>query len=196
MIHNSDGVFFNRLPMILRLSWLLLFCLLLIGCAPSDRSVADSDVSVAEQVQGHRIRLPKRKEPAVTVGQQLPVTAQVELGGEVIKLEVARTPQQQAMGLMYREKLALNRGMLFPLDPPRKPSFWMKNVEIPLDMIFVRDGKISAIAPDVPPCEKAPCPTYGPDMMIDQVIELQGGRAEKLGLEAGDSVLIEYQSKN
>lgn len=175
-----SNLLLNKLPMILRLSWLPLVCLLLISCSPSDQSVADSDASVAEQVQA----------------QQLPVTAQVELAGELIKLEVARTPQEQAMGLMYREELAPNRGMLFPLEPPHKPSFWMKNVEIPLDMIFVQDGKISAIAREVPPCEKAPCPTYGPDIMIDQVIELQGGRAEELGLEVGDSVLIEYQSKN
>lgn len=177
----------------LRLSWLPLFCLLLISCAPTDQSVPDSDASATQQVQGHRIRLPKRKAPAVTVGQQLPITAQVELAGELIKLEVARTPQEQAMGLMYREELAPNRGMLFPLDPPRMPSFWMKNVEIPLDMIFVRDGKVSAIARDVLPCEKTPCPTYGPDIVIDQVIELQGGRAKELGLEVGDTVAIQYK---
>jgi len=161
----------------LRLSWLSLFCLLLISCTPTDRSVADSQSSRTEQLQG----------------QQLPVTAQVRLGRESIKLEVARTPQQQAMGLMYRDKLAPNRGMLFPLDPPRRPSFWMKNVEIPLDMIFVKDGTIRAIAQEVPPCQTSPCPTYGPDTLIDHVIELQGGRAKELGLKVGDSVSIKYQ---
>lgn len=160
--------------MMLRFSGIALSCLLLISCAPDNSSPAET---TSEQVQG----------------QQLPITAKAEMGGEVIKLEVAETQQQQAMGLMYREKLPPDRGMLFPLDPPQKPNFWMKNVQIPLDMIFLSDGEIRAIAPEVPPCESKPCPTYGPNEPIDQVIELAGGRAEELGLEVGDTITIQYK---
>lgn len=126
------------------------------------------------------------------LGQVLPIEAQALLGGEVIALEVARTPAQQALGLMYRTQLPDSRGMLFPLAEPRVPRFWMKNVKIPLDMIFLRDGEIRAIAANVPPCTSNPCPTYGPDEVIDQVIELAGGRAAQLGLEVGDRVEIEF----
>lgn len=157
-----------------RLSWIPLFCLLLISCAASEPSAND-----AQPVS--------RK----SLAQQLPITATVEMGGETIHLEVAKTQKQQAIGLMYREKLSPNRGMLFPMDPPRVPRFWMKNVEITLDMIFVREGKVAAIAHQVPPCEADPCPTYSPDVLIDQVIELKGGRAKELGLEIGDSITVQ-----
>jgi hypothetical protein len=125
-------------------------------------------------------------------GQVLPVTAETMLGGQTIGLEVAQTPQQQAIGLMYRETLPDDRGMLFPFVPPRPASFWMKNVLISLDMVFVYDGEIIAIARNVPPCETDPCPTYGPGLqLVDAVIELRGGRADELGLQVGDRVDIQ-----
>lgn len=124
-------------------------------------------------------------------GQQLAVTAVTTLGGEDIFLEVANTPQQQAMGLMYRDALPNDRGMLFPMGRPRPVSFWMKNVPVPLDMVFVYQGKIQAIAAEAPPCTADPCPTYGPGgQLIDQVIELRAGRAAELGLAPGDEVVI------
>lgn len=129
----------------------------------------------------------------IAQGQILPVTAEVQLGDQIIGLEVAQTPQQQAIGLMARASLADDRGMLFPFEPARPVSFWMKNVLIPLDMVFVYNGEIVAIASNVPPCETNPCPTYGPGQQaIDYVIELRGGLAEELGIEAGDPVEIEW----
>lgn len=125
---------------------------------------------------------------------QLPISAQANIAGQKINLEVARTPQQQATGLMYRTTLADNRGMLFLFEPPQVVGFWMKNVRIPLDMLFIKDGKISAIATDVPPCKTAACPTYGPTTPIDQVIELRGGVAAKLGIKVGQTVQIQYLS--
>ncbi len=130
-------------------------------------------------------------------GQMLPISAQAEIKGQRIALEVARTPQEQAMGLMYRTSLEPNRGMLFPFDPPRPASFWMKNTLIPLDMIFLRNGEVKAIETDVPPCTTTPCPSYGPDKIeIDQVIELRAGRAAELGLRVGDRVNIKFLGGN
>jgi uncharacterized protein len=124
-------------------------------------------------------------------GQLLPVTAVVTLGGEAIFLEVATTPQQQALGLMYREALPGDRGMLFPLAQPRPVSFWMKNVPVALDMVFVYQGQVVAIAAEAPPCTADPCPTYGPEgQLVDQVIELRAGRAAELGLAPGDGVVV------
>ena len=125
------------------------------------------------------------------LGQQLPISAVAEISGQEILLEVARTSRQQALGLMYREPLPDNRGMLFPMTRPRPVSFWMKNVPGPLDMLFIYNGTIQAIEVNVPPCESSPCPTYGPgDQLIDQVIELRGGHAAELGLAVGDTVVI------
>ncbi|NJL49492.1 MAG: DUF192 domain-containing protein [Leptolyngbyaceae cyanobacterium SM2_5_2] len=124
-------------------------------------------------------------------GQQLPVTAVTTLGGQEIFLEVAATPQQQSLGLMYREALPDDRGMLFPISPARPVSFWMKNVPVPLDMVFIYQGTIRAIAASVPPCPADPCPTYGPgNQPVDQVIELRAGRAAELGLAVGDLVAV------
>lgn len=129
--------------------------------------------------------------PSQPRGQQLPVTAVAELGGQRIALEVAQTPEQQALGLMYRPALAPNRGMLFPISPPRPVSFWMRNVPVPLDMVFIYQGRIQALASQVPPCIADPCPTYGPQgQLVDQVIELAAGRAAELGLEVGDGVAV------
>ncbi len=124
-------------------------------------------------------------------GQLLPITAEADLAGTTVQLEVAETRQQQALGLMYRTELADDRGMLFPFEFPRRASFWMKNVPISLDMIFLLEGQVQAIAENVPPCEAEPCPTYGPgSLLVDQVIELRGGRAAEIGLQPGDSVEI------
>ncbi len=125
-------------------------------------------------------------------GQMLPITAEAHMQGQTILLEVAQTPQQQAIGLMFRDDLPDNQGMLFPFSPPRPVNFWMRNVLFPLDMIFLRNGEVRAIAPNALPCTTTTCPTYGPDEVIDQVIELKGGRAEALGISVGDIITIEY----
>ncbi|WP_235108996.1 DUF192 domain-containing protein [Acaryochloris sp. 'Moss Beach'] len=128
-------------------------------------------------------------------GQQLPITAQALIKDSIVELEVAQTRQQQATGLMSRESLADNRGMLFPFSPPQSVSFWMKNVLIDLDMVFLRQGKVIAIQHSAPPCQSFPCPTYGPKgEIIDQVIELRGGRAAELGIQAGDLITIQTVS--
>jgi hypothetical protein len=129
--------------------------------------------------------------PSTSPGQQLPISAIAEIAGQEILLEVARTPRQQALGLMFRDPLPDNQGMLFPLGRPRPVNFWMKNVPVPLDMVFISNGTIKAIEANVPPCESNPCPTYGPgSQLIDHVIELRGGHAAELGLAVGDTVVI------
>jgi len=135
-----------------------------------------------------------KQELAENSGQMLPISAQVKfVRGEVIQLEVARTPEEQSLGLMYRKSLPANRGMLFLFSPPRPVSFWMKNTIIPLDMIFLQNGVVKHIASNVPPCTEEPCPTYGqPNLVIDQVIELRGGRAAELGIKVGQKVEINF----
>jgi uncharacterized membrane protein (UPF0127 family) len=126
-------------------------------------------------------------------GQVLPISAEVEIGDEQIQLEVARTPQEQAMGLMFRTELPPDRGMLFPFEFARPVQFWMQNTLIPLDMVFLLDGEVKEIVASAPPCESQPCPTYGPTRQrVNQVIELAGGRAAELGLQVGDRLDIRF----
>jgi uncharacterized protein len=136
---------------------------------------------------------PTQSSPASTesLGQVLPLSASFQVGDQTIQLEVARSPQEQATGLMYRTSLADDRGMLFVFNPPRPTQFWMKNTLIPLDMLFLKNGSIQFISENVPPCKADPCPSYGPITGdIDQVIELRAGRAKELGLKVGDRLSV------
>jgi uncharacterized membrane protein (UPF0127 family) len=101
-------------------------------------------------------------------------------------VEIARTPAQQARGLMFRTALADDRGMLFPFDEPRMASFWMKNTVIPLDIIFIRaDGRIENIASNTTPYSTDPVGSTGP---VTAVLELRGGLTAERGIKAGDIV--------
>lgn len=124
-------------------------------------------------------------------GQLLMIEQRAWLGDRWLYFEVARTTAEQSMGLMFRTELSRDRGMVFPFDPPRPVRFWMRNVAISLDMLFVRSGEIIAISHDVPPCTTPTCPTYGPDQEIDHVIELAGGTAELFEIGVGDRVEFE-----
>jgi uncharacterized membrane protein (UPF0127 family) len=101
-------------------------------------------------------------------------------------VEVARSPQEQATGLMNRESLAPDRGMIFPYDPPEMAAFWMKNTLIPLDMIFVRkDGTIARIEANTIPLSLESVPAGEP---VAAVLEVAGGRSAELGIGPGDKV--------
>ncbi len=150
---------------------------LLLACNPPHRTQAESKAVASA--------------PPRTPGQVLSVTATAKLADRVFELEVAKTRQQQAMGLMYRTFLPSNRGMLFPFTPPQSVQFWMKHCFLSLDMIFLREGKVIAIAPNTPPCKTDPCPVYGPNEPIDQVIEIRGGQAAKIGLKVGDKAEVQ-----
>ena len=123
-------------------------------------------------------------------GQQLPIEARAIVGDQTILLEVAKTPEQQEIGLMFRTELPSDRGMLFPFGQTRMARFWMKNTLIPLDMVFLREGRVVAIEVNVPPCRKDPCPSYGPSLWVDAVLELPAGRSAQLGLKVGDRLAI------
>lgn len=159
--------------------------LALMGCSPSASVERDSSPSPSPLPSDIR-------EQMTGPGQILPVAAVVDFGeARQIYLEVAETREQQTLGLMYRPALPDDRGMVFPFSPARPVSFWMHNVPVALDMVFVYQDKIQAIAAAVPPCADLPCPSYGPgNQLVDHVIELRAGRAAELGLQAGDRAVI------
>ena len=87
---------------------------------------------------------------------------------------------------MNRQSLAPDHGMIFPYDPPRDASFWMKNTLIPLDIIFIRpDRTIARIAAQTVPLSLDPVASLEP---ISAVLEIGGGRAAELGIQPGDRV--------
>jgi uncharacterized membrane protein (UPF0127 family) len=108
--------------------------------------------------------------------------------GAIIYAEIADTTEKRAKGLMYREALAKDRGMLFTFAEPQLWTFWMKNTRISLDIIWM-DGKkrIVHIERNVPICHRTDdgCPQYQPNDNAMYVLELAAGAADSLKLQRG-----------
>ncbi len=125
--------------------------------------------------------------------QILPLDAYFCLeNGECILLEVADSPNEQKLGLMQRSKLDPLRGMYFPFETPRRVGFWMYKTQFPLDILFVFDSNIVYIEHNASICLELPCPTYTSKGLVDGVIELTAGEANRLDINVGDDVRIEY----
>jgi uncharacterized membrane protein (UPF0127 family) len=107
-------------------------------------------------------------------------------GVHVFAVEMAVTPKEHEMGLMFRRELPEGRGMLFDFKREQETAFWMKNTYISLDMIFIRsDGRIHRIAANTVPLSEALVPSGGP---VRAVLEVIAGTASKLGIAPGDRV--------
>jgi uncharacterized protein len=104
----------------------------------------------------------------------------------IIQVEVTSTPEEKAMGLMFRTSLADDVGMLFPYTPPQEATMWMRNTYISLDMIFIRaDGIVHRIEANTEPFSERVIASRGP---VAAVLELKAGSAARLGLKPGDRV--------
>ncbi|MFW5835102.1 MAG: DUF192 domain-containing protein [Pseudomonadota bacterium] len=124
--------------------------------------------------------------PAAKADETVPLVVTSATGEHLFRVEVARTPEETAQGLMFREQMDLDAGMLFLFEPPRRVSFWMKNTLIPLDMIFAdTGGRIVGIEADAEPGSLEP---RGPDAVVRAVLEINGGLAEQLGIRVGDEI--------
>jgi len=108
--------------------------------------------------------------------------------GVTILAEVADTTEKRARGLMFRDSLPEDRGMLFTFPEPQHWTFWMKNTRIALDIIWMdREKKIVHVERNVPGCNRSDdgCPQYQPNETALYVLELAAGRADRLQLERG-----------
>ena len=111
-----------------------------------------------------------------------------------IHCEVADTPQERSTGLMNRESLDLDSGMLFVFESPQNVSFWMKDTLIPLDMVFIDDsGKVVNIkqADPEPGVYDADLARYSSERPIRWVLEINQGLCQSYGITPGTSVMIE-----
>lgn len=103
-----------------------------------------------------------------------------------ISLEIADTPEKQAVGLMFRRSLPVDHGMLFPHPSERELTMWMRNTYISLDMVFIRaDGTVHRVARATEPFSEEIVASKGP---VLAVLELVAGAADKYGVEAGTRV--------
>jgi uncharacterized membrane protein (UPF0127 family) len=99
-------------------------------------------------------------------------------------IEIADTPQEQQKGLMYRQDLAPDAGMLFDYGKEQRVSFWMQNTYIPLDMVFIAaDGTVKHVHANAKPLDPTSIPSR---FAVRFVLEIPGGRAAEIGLKEGD----------
>lgn len=112
----------------------------------------------------------------------------IDTGKQVhqFRVEVARSAQEQARGLMFRTEMSADEGMLFPREEARPASFWMKNTVLSLDIIFIgADRRILNIAENTVPYSENSVRSQGDALAI---LELNAGRTGELDIEAGDRV--------
>lgn len=111
----------------------------------------------------------------------------VELGGQRFMVEIADDDSERARGLMFRESMDENRGMLFIHDEQQPLAYWMKNTKLALDILyFDKERRLVSQQRDVPPCSLGNrCPPYPSQAPAIYVLELNAGEAAKLGLKDG-----------
>ncbi len=112
----------------------------------------------------------------------------LRIKGITVDVEFAGTPQERARGLMFRKSLSDKSGMLFLFDKEDKHSFWMKNMNFPLDIIWIsKDRKIVDIMKGVSPCGDS-CVSLTPGQEAQYVLEVNAGFADKYLIAPGDEV--------
>jgi uncharacterized membrane protein (UPF0127 family) len=126
----------------------------------------------------------------------------VQIGTNKVKLEVASTREQIERGLMYRNSMPEDHGMVFLFHPPSGVKFWMAHCYMPLDMLMIKDGRIARIFENVQPERDKPesqCPTYPsasePAITVDEVVEVNAGYAKRHNIKAGDAVEFSFDSR-
>ena len=153
---------------------LLVACVGLAACSPMTADAGQQQASA----------VPARH--PVSGLEVIPLTVTHAGKAHAFRVEVARSAAEQAKGLMFRDRMGADEGMLFPRTPPDVPSFWMHNTVIPLDIIFVgSDRRILNIAANAVPYDETPLPAHGVSIAV---LELNGGRAAQLGIGPGDRV--------
>jgi uncharacterized membrane protein (UPF0127 family) len=101
-------------------------------------------------------------------------------------VEIADDDAERSKGLMFRQSMASDHGMLFDFGTEREASFWMRNTFIPLDMIFIAaDGTVRTVHANARPQDPTPIPSNAP---VRFVLELVGGEAAAIGLSPGDTL--------
>jgi len=145
----------------------LAFVLALAGCAQSDSETKVGGGGEAT-VQTERLTIDTANGPVR------------------FNVEIADDDAERGRGLMFRQSLADDHGMLFYFQEPEHASFWMRNTVISLDIIFIGvDGRILNVAERTTPYSEEPIPAVG---LTRGVLEIRGGRAAELGIQAGDRV--------
>lgn len=113
-----------------------------------------------------------------------------------VDIEIVQTPEKIEKGLMFRDNMPQNHGMLFVFASEGEYSFWMKNTLIPLDMIWMDyNRRVVHIEENVPPCKKNPCPSYTPSNAALYVLEVNAGYVQKHSIKLNDRAEFKINQK-
>jgi uncharacterized membrane protein (UPF0127 family) len=119
--------------------------------------------------------------------EESPLAIESGSGTLRFQIELAVAPEQRSRGLMFRDSLDPDRGMLFDFGRDAPVTMWMRNTYVPLDMLFIEaDGRIARIVADTEPLSDAVIGSGGP---VRAVLELRAGTTAELGIEVGDHVV-------
>lgn len=110
----------------------------------------------------------------------------LRVGDAIFEVEIADTFFKRSRGLADRTGLQDNQGMLFVFDKLEKHGFWMKGMEFPIDIVWIKDNQVIGIEKNVLPTSSD---IYYPPEPVDRVLEINAGLADKLGIKVGDEVL-------
>lgn len=114
------------------------------------------------------------------------------LKGRRFDVELATTSKEQALGLMFRDSMDEDHGMLFIFPGSATRSFWMKNTRIPLDIFYFDENlRLVNVAQNVKPCHVQQCPVYNSDGPARYVLELNAGKAAELAVKPGDELVLD-----
>ncbi|KKQ48084.1 MAG: hypothetical protein US66_C0002G0028 [Candidatus Moranbacteria bacterium GW2011_GWD2_37_9] len=115
---------------------------------------------------------------------------EVIMGGEVFMVEVVRSKNEKEKGLFGREELCLNCGMLFEFSKPGKYGFWMKDMNFPLDFVWILDNRIVYVNKNI---AKNFSEVIFPPNNIDSVLEIPAGLLDKYKIKVGDEISMIYE---
>ncbi len=111
--------------------------------------------------------------------------------GQVFQVEIAETASQRTRGLMYRESMAANKGMLFVFEQAGVQRVWMKNTLIVLDIIFLsKQGKIVSVLQNIKPCKQTVCEVYTSNKVAKYMLEVNTGKIKKAGITIGQQFVF------
>jgi len=117
--------------------------------------------------------------------------SKVCVNNHCFSVELSETQKQRSQGLMYKESLDQDKGMLFIFDQEKKHSFWMKNTLIPLDIIWInKDKEVVDIKKNVQPCVQEECKIFKPSNKAKYVLELNAGQSDKTNIKIGDRLIF------
>ena len=120
--------------------------------------------------------------------QQISSRPYLTINGVKVNLSIANTPSEQVQGLSYQKSLGKNDGKLFIFAKKQDLTFWMKNMNFPLDIIWINDDKIVKIDKNLPPEGDKPGKTYNSNVPVNYVLEVNAGYSELRNIKIGDEV--------